>query len=102
MLLEYDQVRTRISSGIVGESIVWQTQSRHKVCAFHKLHPHKRRGSVHNALRGDKRYKTSLAYLVESLQEEIIVNRLCRLTVGDLLAHRIRRVCNRKIPERNI
>ena len=50
MLLEYNQVRPRIGSGIVGESIVWQTQSRHKVCAFHKLHAHERTGGVHYPL----------------------------------------------------
>ena len=40
--------------------------------------------------------------MVESLQEEIIMNRFCRLTVGNLLAHGIRRVRNRKITERDI
>ena len=40
--------------------------------------------------------------MVECFEKEIIVYRLCRLTIGNLLAHGIRRVCNRKIPERNI
>lgn len=42
------------------------------------------------------------AHLVECLQEEVIVNCLGRLTIGDLLAHGIRRVRNREITERNI
>ena len=40
--------------------------------------------------------------MVECFEEEIIVYGFGRLAVGNLLAHGIRRVGNRKIPERNI
>ncbi len=102
MFLQNDKVRPCIGSGIVAKRIVRQTQCRHKVGTFHKFHSYKRRSSVHHTLRGDKGNESSLTHLVECFEEEIIVYRLCRLSVGNLLAHGIRRVGNRKISERNI
>ena len=40
--------------------------------------------------------------MVECLQKEIIVDCLGSLTIGNILAYGIRRVCDSEIPERNI
>ncbi len=50
MLLQNNQIAASIRSGIVGERIVWQTQSRHEVGTLNHLHSDKWRGGVHNTL----------------------------------------------------
>ena len=42
MLLENYKVRPCICSGVIAERVVWQTQRRHNVGAFHQLHSDKR------------------------------------------------------------
>ena len=102
MLLQDNKVRAYICSGIIAERIVRQTQGCNKISLFYQLHSDEWNGSVHHALRRNKGYQTAFPHLVETFEEEVIVQGLCRLTVADLLAYGISRVCNRKISERNI
>ena len=102
MFLENNQVRPGIGSCIIGESIVWQTQSRHKVGTLHKLHPDKRTGGIHHTLGCNESNQATLPHLVECFEKEVIVNGLCRLTVGNLLAHGISRIRNCEIPKGDI
>ena len=67
MFLENNQVGSGIGSGVLAESVVWHTQSRHKVGTFYKLHPHERTAGVHHTLGCYESYKSSLAHLVECL-----------------------------------
>ena len=102
MLLENNKVRAHISSGVFAESVVWQTQRCHKISLFNQLHSYKGRSRVHHALRCDKGNQTAISHLGKTFEKEIIVQRFGSLTVGNLLAHGISRVCHRKISERNI
>ncbi len=102
VLLENNQVRADICSSIFAERIVGQTQSRHKVSLFHKLHSYERRSGVHYTLRCDKGNQASFSHLVKTFEKEVIVQRLGSLTIANLLANGISRVCNREISERNI
>ena len=77
MLLQYNKVTSYISSGIVAESVIGQSQRGHKIGAFHKLHPHEGRGGVHNTLRCDEGNQSTLTHLIECLEKEVIVYRLC-------------------------
>ncbi|WP_304488536.1 hypothetical protein [Duncaniella muris] len=102
MLLENNQVRAYIGSGIIRESIIRKSQCSHKVSLFNQLHSDKRTGSVHHTLRCDKGDQTAFSHLVKTFEKKVIVQRLGSLTITNLLANGIRRVCNRKIAERNI
>lgn len=73
MLLENDKVGPGIGSGIVAESVVWQTQRRHEVGTLHQLHPNERLASVHHTLGCYKSNQTTLAHLIERLEKEIVV-----------------------------
>ena len=67
MLLENNQVGPGISSGILAERVVWQTQRRHKVGTLHQLHPDERTAGVHHTLGCYESDKSALAHLVECL-----------------------------------
>ena len=62
MLLKDNQVRACIRSGIIGESVVGQAESTHKVGAFHQLHAHEWRCGVHHTLRCDKSHNATLMH----------------------------------------
>ena len=102
MFLENNQVGAGIGSGIIAERIVRQTQRRYKVGTFHHLHSDKRGCGVHNALRRDKRYQSSLAHRIKGFEKEIIVYRLRCLTVWNILADGINRVRHGKVAEGDI
>ena len=73
MFLENDKVGAGIGSGILAESVVRQTQSRHEVGSLHKLHSHERRGGIHHTLRRNKGYKSTFTHLVETFEKEIVM-----------------------------
>ena len=102
MFLENDKVRPRIGSGVIAERVVWQTQRRHNVGAFHHLQSDKRGCGVHYPLRRDKGYQSSLSYRIKGFEKEIVVYRLRCLTVRNILADGIRRVRHGKITEGDI
>ena len=77
MLLQDNQVRACIRSGVIGESVVWQSYRSHKVRAFHQLYAHKGAGGVHHTLRCDKSHNATLMHRVQCFEKEIIVDRLC-------------------------
>ena len=102
MLLQYDKVTPCVSPGVVREGIVGQSYSRYKVRSLHQFHTHERRCGIHHTLRCNKGYQTALTDGVHCFEEELIVDSLCRLTVGNLLARGKLGVCDCEISERNI
>lgn len=77
MLLENNQIRPGIRSGIVRERVVWQAESAHQIRTAHHLHSDKWTGSIHHPLRGNESHYTTFMHGVEGLQEEVIVYSLC-------------------------
>ena len=102
MLLEDNQVTACVSPGIVGERVVRQTQCGHQIGTLHHLRTDKGRSGVHHTLRCDKGYQSTLAHGVKCFEEEIIVYRLCRLSVSQFLARGIDRIRHGKVSERDI
>ena len=73
MLLQDNQVIAYISPGVVRESVVRQTQCRHKVGTFYQFHSDKGRSGIHHTLRCDKGDNTTLSHLVKAFEKEVIV-----------------------------
>ena len=75
VFLENDQVRADIRSCFVAEHAVGQTESSHKTGILSQfLADGIVRRRIHESSGGDERHKTTLTYLVEGFQEEVVVD----------------------------
>ncbi len=102
-LLQDDKVAADLGSGMVGKQVVRKPHGRHDVAPLHQPFAH---GTsllgIEHALRSDECDDAALAYRIDRLHEEVVVQRACSLTPHGVGMGREKRVEQRYVPERDV
>jgi len=80
-LLQEDNVRNDICTGVGSERIVGQTDSAQQVCTFCHVFAGGAVLTVHGVAAGDERHHTARTHLVNGLGEKVVVDRKSQLVV---------------------